>query len=739
LYSHYGAQRQILQTSSQHKETGMCANRRPIKKSCRRDGKPAIFLPSTLIIILLSFAVLLSFSAIDARAETYQFVLKWGGWGLGDGKFDSATGVAVSPSGKVYVTDIGNHRIQKFDSRGNFITKWGSLGTGDGQFKRPMGIALDSLENVYVTEEEGHRIQKFDSNGNFITKWGSEGSGNSQFSYPQGLALDSSGNVYVADEVNNRIQKFDSNGNFITKWGGPPVGSADGQLNYPVGIAIDSSGHIYVGNWGNHRIQKFDSNGNFIARWGSYGSADGQFMEPYLMAVDSEGNVYVADQGNHRIQKFDSNGNFMAKFGSPYGSADGQLNSPEGVAVDSSGYVYVGDSGNYRMQKFVLPCVPEPANMVAWWRGGNNPFDAVAANNGTLVNGVTYAAGKVGQAFSFDGTNQYVEVPNSSLWNFSSNDFSIEFWLNFDGRDSTFVGHDNGGGTQNKWIFYLNNGNLAFHLNGPSTNSVNIGSFPYSFTAGQWYHLALTRSGSTYTFYVNGVSLGAAVDTQVIPDASAPLTIGQAEGLGYLHGLMDEIAIFNRALSAEEIAGIYNAGNAGVCPLPPVPLSEGWNFISFPKVPPADMATAFSDVSAHVGVVWGYDNENQWWTKWKPTGGPSNTLLSADLGKGYWVYMNTSGSITMEGWARALSNSVNLSEGWNLVGYLGTNDADAGIALNRIADKWDSMWGWMGGTWYGKYVTLALPAPIQPLSLLNQGRAYWIKIKPGAGPVDWVQ
>jgi tripartite motif-containing protein 71 len=108
----------------------------------------------------------------------------------------------------VYIADMKNHRIQKFDGNGNFITMWGSEGEGDGQLKNPAGVAIDTSDNVYVTDQDNGRIQKFTSDGQYLTKWGSPGNGDGQFAEPEGIDVDSQGRVYVADTGNNRIQVF---------------------------------------------------------------------------------------------------------------------------------------------------------------------------------------------------------------------------------------------------------------------------------------------------------------------------------------------------------------------------------------------------------------------------------------------------------------------------------------------------------------------------------------------------
>ena len=77
------------------------------------------------------------------------------------GQLRSPWGITVDGAGDVYVTDTGNHRIEKFDREGNFITQWGGFGNGDGQFNFPYGVAVDAKGSVFVIDSGNTRVQQF--------------------------------------------------------------------------------------------------------------------------------------------------------------------------------------------------------------------------------------------------------------------------------------------------------------------------------------------------------------------------------------------------------------------------------------------------------------------------------------------------------------------------------------------------------------------------------------------------
>ena len=122
-------------------------------------------------------------------------------------------------------------------------------------------------------------------------------------------------------------------------------------------------------------------------------------------------------------------------------------------------------------------CVQPPPGLVAWWPGDGNANDIVGSHNGTLQNGATFAPGLVGQAFSFDGVDDFIQVLDSDLWAFGTKDFTIDMWVNFASikpdtiigePQAVFIGNDEGSGDQTKWAFLFGGGQLAWSINSPA-------------------------------------------------------------------------------------------------------------------------------------------------------------------------------------------------------------------------------------------------------------------------------
>jgi hypothetical protein len=229
---------------------------------------------------------------------------------------------------------------------------------------------------------------------------------------------------------------------------------------------------------------------------------------------------------------------------------------------------------------FVTPpaCVAPQASLIAWWPANGTANDIVWTNNGTLQGGTTFSTGEVNQAFSLNGSGRYVSVPDSPLWAFGTNDFSIELWANFTNATGSraFIASDPGNGPQNKWIFWLNSGLLQFHING-SQGSANLGSASFNPVLNQWYHLAVTRIATNFNFYINGALVSVASTSLTVPDAATPLTIGRAEGTFYFSGLLDEVSIYKSGLTSNQVAAIYNVASIGKCAPPPFIASQPTN------------------------------------------------------------------------------------------------------------------------------------------------------------------
>ena len=324
-------------------------------------------------------------------------------------------------------------------------------------------------------------------------------------------------------------------------------------------------------------------------------------------------------------------------------------------------------------------CVIPPSGLVSWWPGDENPNDVVNGNNGLLQGGAAYwPNGKVAQAFNLDGSTGYVQGPNIPLWNLGTDDFTIDLWVDFNQvtLNYPFVAHDEGGGSLNKWIFwYTPTTGLTFHINSPALGSgVNVVTYPWTPSAGTWYHLAVTRSGNTYALYINGVQESISTDSNTIPAANAPLTIGRAEAF-YFNGLLDEVEIFNRALSTTEIQAIYNAADAGKCK--PVSMTVSYSIVGdgSPAAPPAfnymqsgasktyTLTTTPTSIQVDTSSSWsvmpnplsGSTSSEQWYSADTLSGIASATTLAFTFYHYYYLTTSTNlGSVSpVSGWQNA--------------------------------------------------------------------------------------
>jgi DNA-binding beta-propeller fold protein YncE len=290
--------------------------------------------------------------------------------------------LAIAPDGAIWVADGDNDRFQIFAPDGSLLEVWGTSGSGDGEFDfttfgwggyDQAAIAFASDGTFYVTDTGNHRIQKFAPNRSFLAAWGSEGHQAGQFATPIDLVVDGQGRVYVLDSFRNNVspdpetgavQVFDGDGRFLAEWG--VRGQKAGQLYEPFGIGLDLDGTILVAEFGNNRVQRFTPEGELLDGWGEYGSDDGQFRWAMDVAVDAAGRVFVTDYQNNRVQVFDRDGQFQAAWGT-YGSDAGEFDSALGLAIGDGGTVYVTDEGK-RLQAFrvgdlsvAAPVPPVPA------------------------------------------------------------------------------------------------------------------------------------------------------------------------------------------------------------------------------------------------------------------------------------------------------------------------------------------------------------------------------------------
>jgi hypothetical protein len=229
-------------------------------------------------------------------------------------------------------------------------------------------------------------------------------------------------------------------------------------------------------------------------------------------------------------------------------------------------------------------CLLPPLGLLGWWPGDGNANDIQLGSDGIPMNGASFAPKLVGQVFSFDGVDDFVDVPDTPALHVITTAVTVDAWIN--PQESPF-GED--------WIFarrdplisegislYVNNGGFLITSLQTTDVGTEIGSAVPVIKFGQWQHVAVTADTATgqVRLYVNGKG----VATQVVSGSSQPISgrfvdvthlfIGQrqdsdtpegAPGAQRYNGLIDEVEVYNRVLSEAEIQAIFYVGARGKC------------------------------------------------------------------------------------------------------------------------------------------------------------------------------
>jgi hypothetical protein len=210
-----------------------------------------------------------------------------------------------------------------------------------------------------------------------------------------------------------------------------------------------------------------------------------------------------------------------------------------------------------------------------------SPNDSVSANHGTLMNGCTFATGKIGQAFTFDGVNDYVNLPNNSL-NSLTSDFSVSGWLYMPANTSNLYcvllsNVSNDYTTGKGWNIFTYGNNIYFDVfysgvyQNPNSAYIRLQA-NNTLTNNAWNHIAIARKNSTSSkIYINGSLVGSNTSAlnPATPTAAITPTIGvlSSVGVGNPQGSyapngskVDALSVWNKELSAADVTELYNSG-----------------------------------------------------------------------------------------------------------------------------------------------------------------------------------
>ena len=278
-----------------------------------------------------------------------------------------------------------------------------------------------------------------------------------------------------------------------------------------------------------------------------------------------------------------------------------------------------------------------------------SPNDAVGTNHGSLMNGVAFSTGKVGNAFTFDGVNDYVSFPTNSWNSLVGTDLTISLWVKFASTANQTLISNMSSPSINVWSGWeirLDGGRPTIYM--WNNSGTGVGAQGAVVSTNTWYHIVATRKkGSRTRIYINGVL--AQTDTNT-PDPSINGTyypnIGHLQYSSSYHGLymtngslIDSVNLWSKEISADEVTQLYNSGTGAQYPYSSQTLPSTNNQLGIDNATLVNGCT-FGD--GKIGKAFTFDGVNDYVQL------PNNSLnLVNNYSINLWLYLTSSQSTTL--------------------------------------------------------------------------------------------
>lgn len=194
-----------------------------------------------------------------------------------------------------------------------------------------------------------------------------------------------------------------------------------------------------------------------------------------------------------------------------------------------------------------------------WWRAEGNTQDSAGYNNLVAQGNVGFTAGKVGQAFDFNGTGYFL---GTSTQGYDPNgDLTIELWVRRTGTNSSM-------GLISKWNSTCNSANIEMYwTESQGIYCFGIATGPNTLPLNTWTHVVASLGNGYSTIYLNGALVASSTGCCLGLGAvnTRPLSIGYDCAHGFFTGQLDEITIYQTALGLQQSQALYASGAAGKC------------------------------------------------------------------------------------------------------------------------------------------------------------------------------